>query len=69
MDVFLHILSIFSFHQKDMFRQALEKQPMDDGQQKYFLVPIKGESGAKPILALLVRKKQWMTNQCNLYSI
>lgn len=42
----------------DMFRQALEKQPMDDGQQKYFLVPIKGESGAKPILALLVRKKQ-----------
>ena len=52
-----------------MFRQALEKQPMDDGQQKYFLVPIKGESGAKPILALLVRKKQWMTNQCNLYSI
>eukprot|EP00093_Oithona_nana_P006336 06336.XXX_158823_157620_1 [CDS] Oithona nana genome sequencing. len=42
----------------DIFRQALEKQPMDDGQQKYFLVPIKGESGAKPILALLVRKKQ-----------
>ena len=48
----------FSFRKKDIFRQALEKQPMDDGQQKYFLVPIKGESGAKPILALLVRKKQ-----------
>ena len=47
---------------QDIFRQALAKQPHDDGQQKYFLVPIKGESGSKPILALLVKKKQWNIN-------